>query len=1219
MMKLRSLLLFFLTTSLVTLALLLQPEFVPESPRTIIQKSSAKFSKPLFLDQTLASGLEFSHMQLTHHLEALTETLGAGGCILDYDNDGLMDLFLVAGTGHTRHYGKHSWWHHVKGHGLFRNITQYADSLDFKNVSEASGFSVESWGMGCTAGDLNNDGYDELLITNKGDNLLYRNNTDGTFTDVTEAAGLTGNYWSTSAVLGDFDNDGLLDIYIANYIDFVKGTVTFEAARGFKSQLPEAFRPELFNAQPNRLYHNQGDFRFIERAAELAVDNSAGRSLSALWLDIDRNGYQDLLVVNDKGSPSQLFLNTDGVFVDAAASSVDIAVESVAGSHGPIVGDWDNTGVLDVVLTSPVAQAPKVLLGQPTGSGLNRQYDDMAWDTAIASDETLSLAGWGAASGDFNNDGWLDLLVNHGLVVPDPDTDKVSQGQGARLWLNHGLSTFGVPDFKSVNLGEPLSGRGAIKADFDNDGDLDIVLTQNNGPVQLLVNHQLPQEQQSAWLGVQLVDRFGNRSGVGHIVEVIVGENKWSRHSAEQSSFLSRHDSRYHFGLGDVLKTKKKNGQQQGVIDTLRVHWLDGSNAEFTDITSNQYIEIQQGKKEYSLLNSILDTKSTLLANAIGFQLPTAWHAHSTEYFVWKLRKAPTHKTIQEVFAYLSFATMDQQEALYRSLLSSIEPVLVSVAKRALESPSERIKLLSIAWFKQAELEDSVPWLINQVNDGSDAVVCASAETFEFFFHEEEAVVHRKYLSLSPLLRLLEQGSPQVKVCVLHALAESEHYRAVGSSMRLLSSDVKAVRIAAIRSLGRLRHGQSEQVLLALVEKNQNSVEEQAVLLIALSRLNAASFDDVLTAQFSLGLGFDAPQLLLRSADLVKAVIRNNEGVVIQRRVIASFVELLGSLFVYWEKAESVELLESLFEAMGLSQDPKLLTLLKPYIKHARADVRLAAYRALTLHRATETPALLQTGLTDQDEAVRNFLLDYLHDANVRLNVESIEMLAKQSSVKSVLPFLHRDMGKWGADYIARALNDNPDPQTLFLAFQACEKFPESRINYDWHRLKQVGALVRAAGVACQLSQFQMGITSKNIMYIETEIDTVISSGNDEAITLLLNALSLSRQSLAQKQLLKIVKSNKYPSAVLTNCIRIVAKRKRDIGLYVLHTALNHPSLEVRVAAIESSTEYLDNPGMLMKLWKVLENAKESLTVRLAAAGVLYNDKPDKVLGLLPL
>ncbi|VAW88401.1 hypothetical protein MNBD_GAMMA18-970, partial [hydrothermal vent metagenome] len=453
---------------------------------------------PVFEDDTLESGLILNHLQGDNYLTGIDETLAPGACALDYNNDGWIDLLLVNGSGQTRYYRKQHWWQKRQGHALYKNL----GNGKFQDVTQESGLATPSWGMGCVSGDFNNDGHTDLFITNLGSNTLYKNNGEGRFIDVTIPSGISGESWSTSATLADYDGDGLLDIYIANYIKYSKGAKTYEAQSQFEGSIPVTFNATLYDAEPNRLYRNRGKFRFENVSSLAGVEDKDGRSLDAIWLDANNDGQPDIFVSNDGGGGSNTLLINQGNS-KFKESSTRMNLSSALAHHSISSGDFDNDGDIDIIITGDQTQTHLLLVNNISDSGKEQwKYSDQAETLGLAKGQFAGYSGWGSGLHDFNNDGWQDLFIANGLVTPDPDTNKITQGQSKQFWLNNGNGEFYETTW---NAGDALqdiqSARGTVYADFDNDGDIDIYVAHNNDIGQLLTN-TLPTDTQ--WLGIKL-------------------------------------------------------------------------------------------------------------------------------------------------------------------------------------------------------------------------------------------------------------------------------------------------------------------------------------------------------------------------------------------------------------------------------------------------------------------------------------------------------------------------------------------------------------------------------------------------------------------------------------------------------------------------------------------------------------------------------------------
>ena len=530
---------------------------------------------PRFIDQTLMAGIHTAHHQGGKYLSGLDETLGAGACALDYDNDGWTDLFIIGGSGQNRYYGRPDWWQHDHGNVLYRN---QGDGT-FGDVTAIAGLTDTGWGMGCASADLDNDGDAELFITNKGANRLYRNNGDGTFTDISDAAGIADTSWSTSVAFADYDRDGLLDIYVVNYIDYRKGQRTYEAQSGFKPSLPLSFDANLYDSVQNQLFHNEGELHFRDVTTDAGVGNRSGRGLSAIWTDIDADLYPDLFVSNDSGLPNTLYLNQrNGRF---AGVEVDYRVNTTQRTAGLASGDIDNDGDIELAAGTAGSIAPLLYLRgtspwplQSTARAKNDGFIDAARMLGFGNERYNSGNGWGIGFADMNNDGWLDLFLANGLATPDADSAAVAQGQPNQLRISDGRGRFWNATGKAgIALQDSQSSRGVLPLDYDNDGDMDLFVTNNNDLPQLLENVSQP----GRWLGVRLTATRGSRDAFGARLRLETTRGSQYRVIGGSQGMFTDDDKRVHFGLGTAAGSL--------VLD---VEWPDGSVDSYSGLPVNQ-------------------------------------------------------------------------------------------------------------------------------------------------------------------------------------------------------------------------------------------------------------------------------------------------------------------------------------------------------------------------------------------------------------------------------------------------------------------------------------------------------------------------------------------------------------------------------------------------------------------------------------------------------
>lgn len=734
---------------------------------------------PSFSDRTLAARLTHVHHQGDDALTGLNETLGPGACAFDYDNDDWVDLFAVGGSGDTRYYGRAHWWQTAAGHRLYRN----RGDGTFDDVTTAAGLQFVSWGMGCAIADLDNDGDQDLLVTNIGRNALYRNNGDGTFVDITAAAGINGDAWSTGAAFGDYDQDGWLDVYIVNYLKYAKGAHTFESFGGFDLGALPGFNSQLYDGVSNQLFRNMSGMRFEEVTDVAGVADASGRGMHAAWFDVNRDRYPDLLVLNDGGFPHRLFVNErNGRFVEQGAL---YGLSAVLAGANAAFGDIDADSDGDIILTSTAGNLPKLLMRDDLGRNGRAPFHDDGRVRGLADERSAGLEHWSAALADFNNDGFLDVFMPNGLRTPDPMTTRITQGQSKSMWLGRAHGEFVPVDIRiQAALNDRVPSRGVAIADFDNNGALDIYVSNNNELGQLL--HNSPNG--GHFLGVLLVATEGNRDAIGARVSLRTVSGEQLRHVLGGGGFLSSSDHRLHFGLG----TNNSPG-------TLTIEWPDGAKQIIDDVPADQYVRITQGRNGWETLSH---------------------RPHATN-----ATHAPTDDTAARAVAIAQAVRASNAGDL--ALLTS-----------ATEDSAPEIRAFAVEALRLREDELASRWLMRLFADPDSTVKVTLANTYAHWFHEEEAVVHRKHLAVPHLVRLLDDPDVEVRVAATHALGESENFRGVYPLVSRLGDSSTDVQVAAACALGKIRERQAIPALRNVAANDGADPRVRAHALIALKRLN---------------------------------------------------------------------------------------------------------------------------------------------------------------------------------------------------------------------------------------------------------------------------------------------------------------------------------------------------------------------------------------------
>jgi enediyne biosynthesis protein E4 len=516
-----------------------------------------------------------------HKNKYLLETTGCGVAFYDYDNDGWLDIFLVNGSRLEGFPASTEPTSH-----LFRNNRDGT----FTDVTVKAGVAHSGWGQGVCIGDYDNDGWEDLFVTYYGKNVLYHNNGDGTFTDVSRKAGVAGKgtRWNTGCAFVDYDRDGHLDLFVANYIDMDLATAPVpESGPCLYKGVLVACGPPGLQGGKNILYHNHRDGTFTDVSEAAGIFRANGTyGLGVLTADFDNDGWPDIYVANDS-TASALYRNKkDGKFEDVAieagcALSPDGKPQA---GMGIAAADYDLDGNLDIVKTNFAGDTPS--LYHNLGGG---NFEDATFSAGIGGH--TQFLGWGCGFFDFDNDGWPDILICNGHVYPEVEQLKTEAGYAQRKLLYRNLRNGHFADISlqvGSGISDPAACRGCAFGDFDNDGDIDVVVnTVNDFPQLLRCDSRLANN----WIKVRTIGTKSNRSGIGArlaCVTYVPGESKPHRQIDEVrsgGSYLSQNDLRIHFGLGKAER-----------VDLLEIRWPSGQVDTIKDVKANQLLFVKEGE-----------------------------------------------------------------------------------------------------------------------------------------------------------------------------------------------------------------------------------------------------------------------------------------------------------------------------------------------------------------------------------------------------------------------------------------------------------------------------------------------------------------------------------------------------------------------------------------------------------------------------------------------
>ena len=513
-------------------------------------------------DVTAQAGINFHHNSGAFGAKYLPETLGPGCAFLDYDGDGWLDILLVNGADWAGHKRERSTLH------LYRNNRNGT----FTDVTERAGLAVEIYGMGVAVADYNNDGFSDILITAVGQNRLFQNTGRGTFLDVTQKSGLGDRKgFSTSALWFDYNRDGLLDLFVCNYVQWSPEHDVFCSVDGRNKSY---CTPEAYHGSTCWLFQNRGNGTFEDVTAKSGIFDTTSKSLGVAMLDYDQDGWPDLFVANDT-QPNKLYRNQrDGTFEDVGVSAgVAFSEDGKArAGMGVDAADFDNSGVAGITITN--FDDEMIALYRPEGRGI---YRDSAIKAGVGQASRKRL-GFGCAFLDANLDGHLDLAAVNGHI--DETVRNIAGNHGyaqpPHLFLNDGKGGFhDVAAQIGAGFAAPKVARGLAYGDFDRDGDLDLLLTTNQGPAFLYRNDVTPGNRS---IRFRLQGTKSNRDGIGAIVRVTTPEGKQSRMVKTGSSYMSQSELAVTFGLGKRDK-----------VDRVVLEWPSGQVQEFKNLSAGEY------------------------------------------------------------------------------------------------------------------------------------------------------------------------------------------------------------------------------------------------------------------------------------------------------------------------------------------------------------------------------------------------------------------------------------------------------------------------------------------------------------------------------------------------------------------------------------------------------------------------------------------------------
>ncbi len=549
--------------------------------RPITAGGFVKEGPVVFVDRTHQAGLDvWSHRVGTAEKKFIIEMNGSGVGLIDYDNDGWLDIYLVNGSTYDALSGKTTPPHAA----LFHNNHDGT----FSDVAEKAGVTNDRWGFGVAIGDYNNDGWPDIFVSNYGKNRLYRNNHDGTFTDVAAHAGVELGNWSTGATFGDYDGDGRLDLFVAGYVHYDMNNQPTQGSAGVASASCQ-FRgvtvecgPRGLPGEHDHLFHNNGDGTFTDVSVKAGVSDPNGYyGFTAVFVDLNGDGKLDLAVADDS-TPNYLYLNRgDGTFKDnsyVSGFALNGDGREIAGM-GLGVGDYENDGLLDLVVTD-FSDDYKVLYHNDG----NATFSDVSYDVGVAQD-SIPFLGWGVGFLDYDNDGWKDIMMVNGHIYPQVDHSDWGTSFAQRPLLYHNLKGkkfLLIPAVEGTGLAETMPGRGAAFGDLFNNGKIDVVINVIDHHPVLLGNVS---DDSHHWIEMKLIGGPRSpRDAIGATVYLNANGMRQREDVLSGGSYLSSNDQRVHFGLGNAT-----------TVDAVEIHWPSGGVEKLNISSVDRIFTIEEG------------------------------------------------------------------------------------------------------------------------------------------------------------------------------------------------------------------------------------------------------------------------------------------------------------------------------------------------------------------------------------------------------------------------------------------------------------------------------------------------------------------------------------------------------------------------------------------------------------------------------------------------
>ncbi|WAJ70162.1 FG-GAP-like repeat-containing protein [Catenovulum adriaticum] len=751
-----------------------------------------------FVDTTIASGLTHQHKQHTGKITDLIDGLSAGACVADFDNDGWMDVIFTTGGGQTRFYGGQSWWDKHSAIEIYKNQNGF-----FVNKTPHSNIELVASTTACRTLDLNNDGLTDLVIASTHQDYIFKNIGDFKFEQIPTFSKIALNAWTSHISIIDINHDGLFDLHLSHLIRYQKNQKNLEDATGFSEQHLRQLDPSAYDGIQNQLLINQGDFQFSDQTRKYFNHQYAERTLAANWLDLNQDGLLDLIEFNLAKQPTRTYLQIPkGQLKQVSQNQWPLYI-----SHSHFASAMQNINDSKNLLLMSRAQGLASL-----AIDINeKKAKDIGWQLGLNSNSYLHLNRWGIALADFNNNGLTDFAIATGSYQPNPFSPQSSLASH-NLCARKIQTQLKYPQFKLSACSDNLiqSSRTAIRLDFNNDGQQDLLFANNNDFVQLLQNTTA---NSLNWINLQIPDLAKWHSAK---LQLETNGKQINTGINLQDTLFGNHDPRLHFGLGDYQQVQVK------------LFTADGQLAFSQQLAANQFYQWKNTQWQPVLFTPTpkqLPFNVPDLATAIR-TLQSTQLSQNQLIALNQLLSTASSAQVFEVANLIATQPQIKHLALYHNWLNVQSDILNQASFNAI---------------KQLEPEQSVSTLLNYLSAKATPVqFCKASEVFATWFEQEEAVTQFKYKAIPYLFKALNRTEDKVVICAADALGHAEHKNASSAILTVLLKKSAPVQARLINALGKTRQTEANKPILDLLLTTESpAVIQQA--LIALTRLKQAN------------------------------------------------------------------------------------------------------------------------------------------------------------------------------------------------------------------------------------------------------------------------------------------------------------------------------------------------------------------------------------------